>query len=310
MAAPQGLMARSPLIIDAHTHIFPEAIRKDRLKFCKHDVGFQALYQDPKSRLAGFEDLLSSMDQNQIQQSVICGFPWKDPGLCREGNEYLRRAQHQYPGRFIAFGSLPLSSGRNAERELHRCLGLGFQGIGELAFYPQGFSERDMKKLSGLLEPLAHLDIPLLIHVSEPVGHAYAGKTPADLRWIYPLILQLPNHRIILAHWGGGFFFFELMPEVAKAARNVIYDTAASPYLYHWQIYSLARRIVGADRILFGSDYPLLSPRRYFAEWQQCRLPGKARASIQGGNAGRLFFSKTKAGVAFPPCPKGNQSHD
>jgi len=302
-------MARFPLIIDAHTHIFPEAIRQDRLKFCKRDAGFRTLYQDPKSRLAGFEDLLSSMDQNQIQQSVICGFPWKDPGLCREGNEYLLHAQRQYPGRFVVFGSLPLSSGRAAKRELSRCLSQGFQGIGELAFYPHGFSERDMKKLLGFMQPLAPLKIPLLIHVSEPVGHPYGGKSPADLQWIYPLILQLPNHRIILAHWGGGFFFFELMPEVAKAARNVMYDTAASPYLYHWRIYSMALKIVGAQRVLFGSDYPLLSPQRYFSEWQQCRLPGKARASIQGENANCLFFFKTKTGAVSLPRRKGNITH-
>jgi hypothetical protein len=95
---------------------------------------------------------------------------------------------------------------------------------------------------------------------------------------------------MILAHWGGGFFFYELMPEVARAAADVFYDTAASPFLYRPLIYSLALKIVGPDRILFGSDYPLLPPGRYFSEMAGNRLSARIQAKIKGGNARRLFL--------------------
>ncbi|MCX5909724.1 MAG: amidohydrolase family protein, partial [Deltaproteobacteria bacterium] len=135
----------------------------------------------------------------------------------------------------------------------------------------------------------AEQQVPCLFHANEPVGHDYPGKSRGDLHSIYRLLQKLPENRIILAHWGGGFFFYELMPEVGRAARNVFYDTAASPYLYEPRIYNLALKIIGKERILFGSDFPLLSPPRYFAELEQCRLTKTALAGIKGGNAQRLF---------------------
>lgn len=300
-------MALSSIIIDAHTHIFPENIRKDRRPFCQRDIGFQTLYENPKARLAGFEDLIASMDHNRIEWSIICGFPWGDPGLCREANDYLFWAKGQAPGRIIAFPSLPRSSRRSMEREFSRCLAQGCNGIGELGFYPDGISEKEGERLACVLEPLSQLGIPILLHVNEPVGHSYAGKICGDLRWVYELLLRLPRQRIILAHWGGGFFFYELMPEVAEAARNVLYDTAASPYLYDPAIYSLALNIVGAERILFGSDYPLLSPRRYFSQWEKIRLPRKARVDIRGGNAYRLLIAQSQGGTKRSILPRRTQ---
>ena len=48
--------------------------------------------------------------------------------------------------------------------------------------------------------------------------------------------------------------------------QNVYFDTAASPYLYRQEIYRLAAEIIGPEKILFGSDYPLLPPSRYLKE--------------------------------------------
>lgn len=241
------------------------------------------------------------MDQNRIQKSFVCGFPWKDPGLCQEANDYLRWAQDQSHGRLIAFASLPRSSRRSMEKTLQRSLAQRFGGVGELAFYPKGITSREVKEIATVLKPLGSLGIPVLIHVSEPVGHFYAGKSPGDLPRIYELLLHLPDCQIVLAHWGGGFFFYELMPEVARAARNVFYDTAASPYLYRPEVYWLALKILGPNRILFGSDYPLLSPHRYFAQWREIALSPRVCAQIQGRNADRLLRSSCeKKAEGFP----------
>jgi uncharacterized protein len=280
------------MVIDVHTHLFPDEVRQDRSSFCRRDRAFQIIYGNEKSRLAGPEDLVDMMDRNGVHRSVICGFPWKDPGLCREGNDYLLYASGKYPNRLIPFASLPVCSPRRAERMLNRCLAQGMAGIGELAFYERGISPKDIRCLSSLVRPLAGQGIPLLLHVNEPVGHDYPGKTPQDLQVIYRLLLALPDLVIILAHWGGGFFFYELMPEVAQAAKNVFYDTAASPLLFRPQIYGLAVQIIGSDRILWGSDYPLLSPARYFREMEDCPLPRRVQAKIKGCNAQRLLWRK------------------
>lgn len=278
------------MIIDAHTHLFPDEVRRNRGFFCRQDEQFRIIYQDERSRMASPQQLLQSMDRDGVGQSIICGFPWKNPTLCREGNDYLLYCAQEYPERLIPFACLPLNSLRFADRELDRCLSQGFRGIGEMAFYDGGMNPRQMKRLSSVLKTLAGRSIPLLLHTNEPVGHPYPGKSLKDLGLIYQLLLDLPDVTIILAHWGGGFFFYELMPEVARAARNVFYDTAASPFLYDPRIYSIAVKIVGPKRILFGSDYPLIAPARYFAELDRVRLPGHVRAKIKGGNAQFLLL--------------------
>ena len=60
--------------------------------------------------------------------------------------------------------------------------------------------------------------------------------------------------------------FYALMPEVKAALKNVYFDTAASPFLYTPQVYGQVAQLVGAEKILFGSDYPLISQRRFFKE--------------------------------------------
>ena len=237
------------------------------------------------------------MDRDGVERSAICGFPWEDPGLCREGNDYLFYCSRQHPNRLIAFASLPIRFPRQAERELERCLSRGMRGIGELAFYHAEISPKDVQRLSSILQPLSEQGIPLLLHTNEPVGHDYPGKSLRDLRTIYQLLLALSHVTIILAHWGGGFFFYELMPEVARAAQRVFYDTAASPFLYRPQIYGVAIKIIGPERILFGSDYPLISPARYFEEMKRCRLPSHVQAKIKGLNARRLLLEKTTPGA-------------
>jgi hypothetical protein len=129
------------------------------------------------------------------------------------------------------------------------------------------------------------------------VGHEYPGKTKGSLHAAYRFLQTLPEVTFIFAHWGGGFFFYELMPEVADAAVRVYYDTAASPFLYRPSIYSLALRIIGSHRILFGSDYPLIPPQRYFREMAEVPLPARAQTRIKGLNAQRLFAKNPGSGL-------------
>jgi predicted TIM-barrel fold metal-dependent hydrolase len=121
------------------------------------------------------------------------------------------------------------------------------------------------------------------------VGHSYPGKGEATPGMIYPFIIANPELPVVCAHWGGGLPFYSLMPEVRTATENVYYDTAASPFLYSPEIYPLVSELVGADRILFGSDYPVMPPGRLLKEIFNCDLPDDSREDILSGNARRLL---------------------
>ncbi len=83
--------------------------------------------------------------------------------------------------------------------------------------------------------------------------------------------------------------FYVLMPEVAKAMENVYFDSAASPFLYRPQVYADVSALVGANKVLFGSDYPLLSQKRVMDEIHGVCLSESAKGMMLGGNAQRLL---------------------
>jgi len=280
------------MIIDCHTHIFPDEIRKDRKAFCEKDKGFFSIYKDSKARMAGVEDLIASMDASGVDRSVICSFPWGRPDLCSLQNQYLIESASRYPNRLIVFISLLFSIPEWSERELDRGMKGGAKGIGEIAFYDREMSSEDIDSMKSILTEMERCGIPLLLHTNERIGHSYPGKGSTPLERFYELILSFPNLPIILAHWGGGLPFYELMPEVAKNMVNVYYDTAASPFLYSKRIYAIASEIVGLEKILFGTDFPLLYPRRYFEELEGSGLSKGDQEKILGLNFLRLIEKK------------------
>ena len=273
------------MMIDFHTHVFPSFFREERSRFFGEEPAFKALYDSPRSRLVGTEDLLKNMDEEGIERSVVFGFPWDKADHFKRHNDYIIESVKQHPERIVGFSCFSPLSPLGAE-EARRCLDAGLVGVGELALYDSGLSEDVLDALGELMNLCAHRKVPVLFHTNEPVGHAYPGKTPMKLSEIYQLIKKYPSNRIVLAHWGGGLFFYGLMKkEIGDALRNVWFDTAASPYLYKPEVYRVASEIIGPDKILFGSDYPLLSPKRYVQEMQSAGISHDAIRKISGENA-------------------------
>jgi uncharacterized protein len=253
-------------MIDIHTHIFPPEIARQRQDFFSEDPAFRWLYESPQARIITAEELLQAMDEAGVEKSVIFGFPWRTLKIMQRHNDYILEAQHRFPRHLIGFACVnALESGAAAEVE--RCLAAGCRGVGELAFYQEGLGDDMIAALRPIADLCQGYRVPLLLHANEPVGHVYPGKSPMQLGELYNLVKAFPDLTLILAHWGGGLFFFNLLKkEISHALKNVYFDTAASPYLYRPEIYRLAAEIIGPEKILFGSDYPLLSPSRYLKE--------------------------------------------
>ena len=270
------------MIIDFHTHIVSPAIREKRDVYVDRDPYFRMLYSG-KDRLATAEDLIASMDEAGVDVSVALNLPWQDLDLLRESNDYILESMARYPARIVGFGVLP--PGEGGQRELERLVQGGIKGLGELGPGP-GFGPEDLKGLAPLVRKHS---LPLLSHTSEPVGHSYAGKGTVTPGVIYPFIEALPDVTFVLAHWGGGLPFYALMPEVADALKNTYVDTAATRLLYRPAIYSAVGQLIGWDRILFGTDFPLLSQARCVEEVRALPLGQEKKRAILGGNARRLL---------------------
>ena len=129
-----------------------------------------------------------------------------------------------------------------------------------------------------LLEVADQFGLAITVHTSEPVGHLYQGKghtTPQLTMRFIENARDFPNVKIVCAHWGGGLPFYALMPEVKDALQNVWFDTAASPFLYSPGVFPIAAELVGADKILLGSDFPLIGYRRIRRQVEEAgMMPG------------------------------------
>ena len=240
--------------------------------------------------MIGAQEMLAAMDDQQVERSVIFGFPWKDPRLFTKHNDYISAVVSRYPDRFIGLGCFDPFC-KDAAKETQRCLEQGgLSGIGELAFYQSGIDNAALDRLQPVMQICKDHELPVLIHTNEPIGHQYSGKTSNTLAQIYQLIDTFAQNKIILAHWGGGLFFFSLLKkEVKQRLKHVSFDTAASPYLYDSRVYRLAIELIGVEKILFGSDFPLLPPTRYVDEMKAAGLSDDEMEQICGLNAAKLF---------------------
>lgn len=273
-------------VLDFHTHVFPTEVVQARERYFANEPWFASLYASPQSRLVTADDLAQEMGRDYIAAAVALNFGWRDPGLCRETNDSILEALR--PHRQIMPFCAVLPGDPGAAREIERCAGLGFRGVGELNADGQGFDVSDERTMQPVIEACQAHGMVLLLHASEPVGHGYPGKgttTPDKLVRFLAMAQDVP---VVLAHWGGGLLFYELMPEVNESARSTYYDSAATPFLYTPQIYQTGAQLVGS-RVLFGSDYPLTSQRRALRHVDKAQLGTAERRALLWDNGARLL---------------------
>ena len=280
------------MIIDFHTHIMPPRIKEKRLEYIEKDRNFAAIYSGDDVKIATAEELIASMDRDGVEISVILNYGWSTQALCVEVNNYIMEAMSNYPKRLIGFCSVVPSDGEPALRELERCIRNGIRGIGELRPDVHFKNESQIKIVKPLMDMIIENDIIMLVHTSDPIGHQYPGKGKATPEILYSLITSFPALKLVCAHWGGGLPFYTLMPEVKTTLQNAYFDTAISPFLYTSKVYAQVIQLVGADRILFGTDYPMLRPRRFFKEIGSLNLLPEIKEKILGVNAQRLLGIK------------------
>ncbi len=290
-------------IIDAHTHVFPNELGKDPRAWAEaHGEPYWADLVAPHSRpgiqdWADPRDMLAAMDAQGVQRAVLLGWYWQNEDTCRWHNQTIARWVAQAPDRFIGFASILPNA--NTRGQLEAAHDLGLRGVGELHIGVQNFHAQSPAWRT-LADWCTEHHWPVNLHVTEAAGHTHPGSTPpTPLQEFIRLAQSAPELKLILAHWGGGLPFFESSPGIRKSLRNVYYDCAASPLLYETAIFRRIADLVGHEKMLFGSDFPLrLYPARQkragYSEFLQDirENSGLDQAELQallGGNLRRLL---------------------
>ncbi|MFQ3240919.1 MAG: putative TIM-barrel fold metal-dependent hydrolase [Lentimonas sp.] len=256
-------------IIDSHTHCYPPELAVDPRAWAAaknepHWADLVAPLGRPSIQgWATIAQTLTAMDAADVQQSVLLGWYWENEATCRWQNEVIAEWVNAAPERFIGFAAI--HPGGSAESVIAQCeyaLSLSLRGVGELHPGIQHFNSTSAGWLALADWCIAH-NWPINCHATEAVGHDHPGSVPTPLNDFLRMAEAHPELKLILAHWGGGLAFFELNPRLRKALKNIYYDTSATPLLYEPSIFRRMIEIIGSEKILFGSDYPLrVYPRK------------------------------------------------
>ncbi len=247
------------VMIDFHVHVFDPFFINNRESIT--DSFFESMYSDPKAKMATADDLIANMDEYGIEKAVVCNMTWRNDDYCNRNNYYIINSAKKYPDRIIPFIALPYEFTQLDVQSSAVCFNLGVMGIGEQRL-PLHYLASDNSPVDYLASVLKDANRILLLHVSEPVGHQYPGKEKITPEALYGFLTRSVDTTKVLAHFGGGFGFYALMKEVKQVLSNCYFDTAATPYLYEPDIYNVMDKLVTSDRILFGTDFPLMTPKK------------------------------------------------
>ena len=277
------------MIIDFHTHIFPPWLRPRREEYLARDATFSELFSSPKARMALAERLIRRMDEDGVDVSVVMGIGWTDIELAHAANDYLIEAVAKHPDRLVGLAGVNPAWGTEAVQEARRCSEEGLRGIGELHPDTQGYDLGDLDTMAPLMEVASDYGLMVTTHSSEPIGHEYPGKGKTRPEVLWRFIRNFPDATIVCAHWGGGLPLYGLMPKVEEGLAHTYFDTAATTLLYDERIFETVASVIGPERILMGSDYPLVRALKVIEQVESSALSRSAKDMILGGNAARLL---------------------
>src|SRR3954470_7731773 len=211
------------------------------------------------------------------------------PGV---GNDYVAEEQRRFPDVLIGWASVDPWQGQKAIQELERAVtDLGLRGLKlhpiTQAFYP------DDQRFYPLWAKAADLGIPVIFHTGHTgVGAGAPGGTGLKLKYARPIHLDdvaadFPTLTIIGAH--PSWPWQDEMLSVALHKANVYFDLSGwSPKYFSPALIQYANTLL-QNKVLFGTDFPVISPERWLADFEAAPFRDEVRPKILLENARRVL---------------------
>ncbi|MDC7234405.1 MAG: amidohydrolase family protein [Spirochaetales bacterium] len=272
------------MIIDAHTHIFPDAVAPramEKLTAVMAQYAGCLPEEVPVSHKGTREALCRQLETSGIDHALVLNIATspRQESAVNDGALNLNRGNQ----RLKALGSIhPDSPG--ALEELERLNEAGVPGIKLHPDY-QDFLVDD-QKLYPVYELCSDLGLPIVFHAGfDPLSPDLCHCPPEKAARV---IKDFPRLKIVLAHMGG-MEMWEDVVQYLPASENLYMDTAMVYDCIDPVLYKKIIRTHGADQILFGSDSPWHDPLIEIQYLQSLRLKDEEEEAILGMNVERLF---------------------
>ncbi|AWX94251.1 4-hydroxyphenyl-beta-ketoacyl-CoA hydrolase [Paracoccus mutanolyticus] len=219
----------------------------------------------------------------------------RETGYRRYANEEVAEACARHSDILIPFASIDPARGRMGAREARRLI--ADHGIRGFKFHPtmQGFYPND-RTAYPLYEAIAEAGLPALFHTGQTgVGAGMRGGNGMRLKYSNPMHLDdvavdFPDMPIVLAH--PSFPWQDEALAVATHKPNVWIDLSGWRPKYFPPILVRYADTLLRDRVLFGSDWPMIAPELWLEEFEALPIKPENRPGILKGNAARLLGLK------------------
>ena len=207
-------------------------------------------------------------------------------------NEEIAEVAAAHPDVLIAFASVDPNRGARGVEEAKRLI--GEHGVRGFKFHPniQGFFPND-RSAYPLYEVIAEAGLPALFHTGHSgIGSGLPGGGGIRLKYSNPMYVDdvavdFPELPIVLAH--PSFPWQDEAISVALHKEQVYIDLSGwSPKYFPPQLVRYANTLL-RDRVLFGSDFPMLTPDRWLADFEELDIKPEVRPLILKENAARLL---------------------
>lgn len=270
------------MVIDFHTHIFPDELAASAIASLERESNLKA------NNTGTLKSLKNSMEQCGVDYSVVLPVMTK-PGQFETVNTFAK-AINQKDGILSLGGIHPEND--NITDKLEYIKNSGLKGI---KLHPdfQGPRFIDDPAYIHIIKECIRLDLCTVIHAGMDVGRPIPIHCPPDRAYI--MLNEVlkdckKDSKIVLAHMGG-MLQWDLV-EKFLVGQNVYFDLAYCPILAKKEQMLHIIKKHGADRILFGTDFPWTNQKETIDYVQSLQLSQEEKELILYKNASRLLDIK------------------
>lgn len=263
---------RSMHIVDCHCHIYPDKIAARAV------AGIGGFYDMPMSGLGTFTDARTRQEKAGIDRAVVFSVA---TSVSQVGsiNRFIAQTVANGGGAFIGLGALHPDS-PTLKEDIDELVSLGLRGV-KLHHDVQQFKLDDYRCLK-IYELLEERGLPLLLHTGD-FRYDYSNTNR-----LKPILETYTNLTVIAAHFGG-WSLWEKATEELAGYPNLFVDCSSSLCAISPETAQRLIRKYGADRVLFGTDYPMWDPSEELARFNAIPLTEEERQQVLWKNADRLF---------------------
>ena len=263
------------MVIDFHTHIFPDKIAARSIEHLENASGITAA---TNGTLNG---LLDSMVKNEVDLSVILPVVTK-PSQFESVNHFAAEINEKYKGKLISFGGIHPDS-KDYEAELDRIRELGLPGIKLHPDY-QGVMIDDSRYMK-IIEYADALGLMIIVHAGIDIGLPSPIHCPPDKAM--KVIETIKPDKLILAHLGGWKQWEEVFEILA--GEHVYFDTSFTLDYIEQELFLKIVKKHGHEKILFATDSPWSNAAKVVEIVRNMPLEQNVIEDILSGNAKRLL---------------------